>query len=53
MPGVDTAIVGTANPDRWVQNAKLLEAGPLAAKDIEKIRARWAKVAEKSWVGQV
>ncbi len=53
QPGVSTAIVGTANPDRWVQNARLLETGPLGAKEIEKIRARWAKVAEKSWVGQV
>ena len=52
IPGVHTAIVGTKNPDRWIQNAAMLEAGPLAATDIESIRARWKSVTEPSWTGQ-
>ncbi len=52
-PGVDTAIVGTTNPDRWRQNAAILEAGPLPQEQFEKIRARWRQVADASWVGQV
>jgi aryl-alcohol dehydrogenase-like predicted oxidoreductase len=52
-PGVDTAIVGTTNPDRWRQNAALLEAGPLPQEQFEKIRERWRQVADANWVGQV
>lgn len=52
-PGVHTAIVGTTRPERWEQNAALLEAGPLAAGEIEEIRARWRAVADRSWVGQI
>jgi hypothetical protein len=52
-PGVCTAIVGTKNPDRWVQNAALLAGGAsLAAEDYEDIRARWLDAAETGWVGQ-
>ena len=53
MPGVHTAIVGTAKPERWQQNAALVEAGPLPKRDIDRIRARWDEVADDSWVGQV
>jgi aryl-alcohol dehydrogenase-like predicted oxidoreductase len=49
---VATAIVGTKNPERWKANAKLLEAGPLNAGTVEKIRARWREVARADWVGQ-
>jgi aryl-alcohol dehydrogenase-like predicted oxidoreductase len=52
-PGVHTAIVGTAKPDRWQANAALLAAGPLPAADVERIRARWRQVAPPSWEGQV
>jgi aryl-alcohol dehydrogenase-like predicted oxidoreductase len=52
-PGVHTAIVGTAKPDRWQANAALLAAGPLPEADVERIRARWRQVAPSSWEGQV
>jgi aryl-alcohol dehydrogenase-like predicted oxidoreductase len=51
--GVHTAIVGTANPERWRQNAATLDAGPLPAAEMEGIRARWRQAARASWVGQV
>ena len=47
-----TAIVGTTNPDRFAQNAKLVEAGPLPEDQMAAIRARWNEVAEKDWVGR-
>ncbi|HEX2441851.1 MAG TPA: aldo/keto reductase [Methylomirabilota bacterium] len=53
VPGVHTAIVGTTRPERWPENAALLEAGALPDKDIARIRARWREVADASWVGQV
>ena len=52
-PGVHTAIVGTKRPERWPANARLLEAGPLPAAEVEEIRARWRKIAEPSWTGEV
>ncbi|MBD2844777.1 aldo/keto reductase [Paenibacillus sp. IB182496] len=52
IPGVHCAIVGTSNPDRWSANARLLEAGPLTAGELEQMRTRWRDVAEADWVGQ-
>jgi aryl-alcohol dehydrogenase-like predicted oxidoreductase len=52
-PGVHTAIVGTAKPDRWPANAALLAAGPLPAAEVARIRARWREVAPASWQGQI
>jgi aryl-alcohol dehydrogenase-like predicted oxidoreductase len=52
VPGVHTAIVGTKNPNRWRENAELLQAGPLPKEQFEAIRARWKQLAEKSWIGQ-
>lgn len=52
-PGVHTAIVGTKRPERWPENARLLEEGPLSAAEVEEIRARWRKVAQPSWTGEV
>jgi aryl-alcohol dehydrogenase-like predicted oxidoreductase len=52
LPGVHTAIVGTTKPDRWRQNAALLDAGPLPKEEYEAIRARWREVADASWTGQ-
>ena len=53
VPGVHTAIVGTKNPDRWKQNAELLEAGPLEPELFQKIRGRWEDCAPRTWIGQV
>lgn len=52
QPGVSTAIVGTKQPGRWRENARLLEAGPLPAEEIAALRRRWAEVATPDWVGQ-
>lgn len=52
-PGVHTAIVGTKRPERWPQNARLLETGPLPATEVKQIRARWREIAEPSWTGEV
>ena len=53
VPGVHTAIVGTARPGRWRENAARIAAGPLHDRDYEAIRARWRAVADAGWVGQV
>lgn len=52
VPGVHTAIVGTTKPERWQQNAKMLEAGPLSDSDFAVIRERWDDIASSTWVGQ-
>ena len=52
VPGVHTAIVGTRNPDRWKENAKMLEAGPLSQEEFDAIRQRWDDVAPATWIGQ-
>lgn len=51
-PGVHTAIVGTTKPDRWHQNAKLIEAGPLEAERYEEIVRRWREIAPADWTGR-
>jgi hypothetical protein len=51
VPGVHTAIVGTAKPSRWVENANLITQGPLPGATYESIRHRWKEVADDSWVG--
>ncbi len=51
-PGVHTAIVGTANPERWKKNAELAEQGALPREQYEAIRARWKAVAKPEWIGQ-
>jgi aryl-alcohol dehydrogenase-like predicted oxidoreductase len=52
-PGVHTAIVGTTKPERWRENAALLDAGPLSQDETDQIRARWREVADASWAGQI
>lgn len=53
VPGVHTAIVGTAKPGRYAENAAMLAAGLLPADRFEKIRARWAEVADATWEGEL
>lgn len=52
VPGVHTAIVGTAQPGRITENVARLAAGPLPPAEVEAIRARWRAVAGPDWVGQ-
>jgi aryl-alcohol dehydrogenase-like predicted oxidoreductase len=53
VPGVHTAIVGTTKVDRWQQNARMLEAGPLAEAEFRAIRDRWEEFAPRTWIGQI
>src|SRR5438128_12039008 len=53
VPGVHTAIVGTKKPERWNENAKLLEAGPLEETTFRNIRERWEESAPRTWLGQI
>ena len=52
VPGVHTAIVGTTRPERWQENAKMVEQGSLAEADYAAIRERWEEIAPASWIGQ-
>jgi len=53
VPGVHTAIVGTTKPERWQENASLLEAGPLDEAEFHAIRHRWEEYAPHTWIGQI
>lgn len=53
VPGVHTAIVGTSKPERWKDNAKLLEGGALSEEEFNAIRHRWEEYAPRIWVGQI
>lgn len=52
VPGVHTAIVGTAKPGRFAQNAEAVAAGPFSKDLFERVRSRWREVAQPSWAGQ-
>ena len=52
VPGVHTAIVGTTKPERWLENAKVVEAGLLSEADFAAIRDRWEEIAPATWIGQ-
>ena len=52
VPGVHTAIVGTTKPERWQQNARLVEEGMLTQAEYEGIRERWEEITPASWIGQ-
>lgn len=50
---VSSAIVGTAKPHRWSENARYVDLGKLDEREFAEIRARWKEVADDSWTGQV
>src|SRR5687767_8194889 len=52
VPGVHTAIVGTTKPERWLENATLVEAGLLSEADYRAVRERWEEIAPATWIGQ-
>ncbi|MGI8819861.1 MAG: aldo/keto reductase [Chthoniobacterales bacterium] len=52
VPGVHVAIVGTTKPERWQENALMLEAGGLNEAEFAAIRDRWDDIAPRTWVGQ-
>ena len=52
VPGVHTAIAGSSKPERWAQNARRVEAGPLPAAEFDAIRTRWRECAAPDWTGQ-
>jgi aryl-alcohol dehydrogenase-like predicted oxidoreductase len=53
IPGVHTAIVGTAKPERLPENARLLDRGRLDDEQFQTIRERWEDVAPRIWIGQI
>ena len=52
VPGVHTAIVGTAKPERLQENIQLLEQGALEQEQFDCIRERWDEFAPRIWIGQ-
>jgi aryl-alcohol dehydrogenase-like predicted oxidoreductase len=53
VPGVHTAIVGTARVGRLRENAATLEAGRMPDTLYQGIRDRWREVAKANWTGQL
>ena len=52
VPGVHTAIVGTARLGRFAENSAAVAAGPLSQEMFAGIHARWREVAQSTWAGQ-
>ena len=53
VPGVHTAIVGTAKPERLPENVEMLKQGPLDQEQFDLIRERWDEFAPRTWIGQI
>ncbi|MFY4774801.1 aldo/keto reductase [Metabacillus sp. RGM 3146] len=53
VPGVHTAIVGTAKANRWIENAELANKGNLSEDEYHKIRSIFQEAVQPDWVGQV
>jgi aryl-alcohol dehydrogenase-like predicted oxidoreductase len=51
VPGIHTAIVGTAKPGRFAENASAVEAGVLPQELFASIRGRWHEIAKQEWPG--
>ncbi len=51
-PGVHTALVGTASPNRTRENLELLSQSSPRKELWDEIRERWEAVAPPSWTGQ-
>ncbi|GGG06631.1 aldo/keto reductase [Paenibacillus abyssi] len=51
VPGVHTAIVGTSNPNRWIENAQLIAQGNLSEERYRTIRSTWKETAAADWIG--
>jgi aryl-alcohol dehydrogenase-like predicted oxidoreductase len=52
VPGVHTAIVGTAKPSRIAGNAELASSDLMPKAEFDTIRTRWKAVAKPHWFGQ-
>jgi aryl-alcohol dehydrogenase-like predicted oxidoreductase len=53
VPGVHTAIEGTASEIHLKSNIESASAGCLRQDEFDMIRARWKQVARQNWVGQM
>jgi aryl-alcohol dehydrogenase-like predicted oxidoreductase len=53
VPGVSMALVGTAQPGRYEENAAIAAKGPLDAGRFTSIRMRWKEAADPAWRGEI
>ena|SRR5699024_2793866 len=52
VPEVHVAIVGTTKPERWIQNASIINEGLLEEKIYEYIRNKWLEISRANWIGK-
>ena len=53
IPGVSSAIVGTKNPGRWLENSRMIADSDLESHLFQHIRDVWHEKRQPTWVGQV